>query len=317
MKNSPVAAARRWMPSRSTRSRARLHGGFTLVELLVAMTIFAFMTIFFAQIIGWVTRSWAQGRQLADSLGKGRAAMELITRDLQMGVFRSDLGAFSRADGTSSSSLPATSTETPSYAFFVARSGGTGRTLSLVNYYVNTTTHTLERQAAPVLISETDPANPSITFGTTAIPQMALLTDACNKANAIPAVTDPYATDLVTGIVAFKMYFINSVTTGTGLATAVSYSSSPTANSKAIGVAMIVVDDTTQNILTKQNTFSTLSAEGALSPTFDYGQGLGRYWNSKIDTFFQTSAGLGLPVTVRSGVRVFESVVLIPNGSVP
>jgi len=82
-------------------------------------------------------------------------------------------------------------------------------------------------------------------------------------------------------------------------------------------VAMIVVDDTTQNILTKQNTFSTLAAEGALSATFNYDQGLGRYWNSRIDAFFQTPAGLGLPVTVRSGIRVFESVVLIPNGSVP
>lgn len=264
--------------------------GFTLVELLVSMAIMITVLLLFARIITWVTDGWARGNQLADNLGKGRAAIDLITRDLQMGVFRPDLGAFTTQTGSAS-------TTGSNYCFFVARNGGGDRPLTLVNYYVDGNA-TLERQVAPV--SWANPAaNPCITFGTNSIPQVAALASGSNTS------------ELVTGVIAFQMYFVNSGSSGATSTYSTTFSNTAAQRTQGVGVAMILVDDKTQALLVALGKFQSLLQAGwGPPPDLNASHGLAQYWNQKVTGFFQNS-GSGYPAMARSGIHVFESVVLL------
>ncbi|HSI87023.1 MAG: PilW family protein [Candidatus Methylacidiphilales bacterium] len=257
---------------------------FTLVEMLVSLTIMSMMSLLFVQIISSVESTWAKGRQLANNMGKGRLALDIISRDLQTGVFRPDLGAFAMQNGTPSP-------QSLNFCFFTSRSADSDRALSLVNYRLSSNA-VLLRESMPVSWNNGSPLK--ITFGTNSIPQMATIA------------TDGSATDLATGVLAFRMYFVNTRADGLGRTISLNYVNTSTLQTKAVGVAIVVVDEQTRKALESQSKLSALLAAG-WEPPADLNRGLAKHWQAVLDNFLLSNPGL--PSGIRSGVRVFECVV--------
>jgi len=77
------------IPARAPR-RAR-RAGFTLVELLAAMSVLILIVSLCAQLFSGAQRSWRSGTGMADSAANGRAIMDYIARELQVAAADSRL----------------------------------------------------------------------------------------------------------------------------------------------------------------------------------------------------------------------------------
>lgn len=62
------------------------HKGFTLVELLIAMTILSLMVVLTASLLSSVSQAWISGQQQVETFQDGRAILNLIARDLSQAV---------------------------------------------------------------------------------------------------------------------------------------------------------------------------------------------------------------------------------------
>lgn len=268
---------------------------FTLVEMLAAMAVLSVLMVLFAQVVGWTAKSWSSGKQMADNLGKARSALDVISRDLQMGIFRSDAGAFTDATGAA---VPTAGPAPSNYCFYTARSGGTTRAVSLVNYHLvkgsGTESITLERQILPMSWSGNQ-----IGFGSTGIPQMA-------------NITTGKSTELAAGVLAFRMYFINQDTSGFRSVASV-YSNSATKKTVAIGVALVAVDEIAQKQLVATGKLDDLITALTWEMPTDLDKGLGASWQSRLDNFLKGSSSASYPEGIRTGIRVFETVVPISS----
>lgn len=87
--------------------------GFTLVEMLVAVSILSFMLLMMAQMTGLAEQAWRLEQNRIDNFSKARSMLDMVTDDLQRGVFRGDLPAF----GTGAPSASPTSTASGLYYF--------------------------------------------------------------------------------------------------------------------------------------------------------------------------------------------------------
>src|SRR3954462_10748472 len=56
--------------------------GFTLLELLIAFSILAFLVVLLASLVSGVNRAWTSGEQQVSEFQDGRAILELIGREL-------------------------------------------------------------------------------------------------------------------------------------------------------------------------------------------------------------------------------------------
>jgi len=123
--------------------------GFTLVEMLVSVTILSFMMIMMAKITGLVEMTWHQAQNRIDNYTKARSMLDLISSDLQRAVFRGDLPIF----GKGPTSTPAITSSGLYYftatafttAFYTRLPGTSGtstpvRDVSLVSYTLIPTT---------------------------------------------------------------------------------------------------------------------------------------------------------------------------------
>src|ERR1700729_994371 len=72
--------------------------GFTLIEMLVSVSIISFMLVMMAQMTGLAEQAWRLEQNRIDNFTKARAMLDLITDDLQRAVFRGDLPAFGTGD---------------------------------------------------------------------------------------------------------------------------------------------------------------------------------------------------------------------------
>jgi prepilin-type N-terminal cleavage/methylation domain-containing protein len=68
--------------------------GFSLIELLVAMTVLAILLVLLAQIFSMVSNTWRAGRSQVDNFAQARVALDVIGRDVESAVLRPDLPAF-------------------------------------------------------------------------------------------------------------------------------------------------------------------------------------------------------------------------------
>ena len=59
---------------------------FTLVELLIAMTVLALIAILLVSLLGGVNRAWVSSEQQAETFQDGRAIIELMSRELTQAV---------------------------------------------------------------------------------------------------------------------------------------------------------------------------------------------------------------------------------------
>ncbi len=68
--------------------------GFTLIEMLVAVSIMSFMLLMMAQITGLAEQAWRTEQNRIDNFAKARSMVDMFNDDLQRAVFRGDLPIF-------------------------------------------------------------------------------------------------------------------------------------------------------------------------------------------------------------------------------
>lgn len=185
-------------------------GGFTLIELLVATAVLALISVVLAQMLSATSQTWITGQAKVNNFTKGRAMMDLLTRDLQGGVYRRDLPAFPNQ----------------TVAFFTERPGFGGnasltRNLSWVQYDLGPSTNTVLQRAD---LAQAWNATGTPAFGESNAP------------------TGAVARDTAPGIVGFQIQFVYA--DGSMSTTYVA-----TNRPKAVSVGIAVVDDKTLELL--------------------------------------------------------------------
>lgn len=80
-------------------SQSKQNRGFTLIEILAAVTVLALIMSIMAGMISMVSQSWQQGKARVDNFAKARLSLDRITRDIQAAILRPDLPYFSDQSG--------------------------------------------------------------------------------------------------------------------------------------------------------------------------------------------------------------------------
>lgn len=70
---------------------SRSKSAFTLVEVLIALAILSVVVVLLNSVLGGVARAWTAGEQQADQFATGRAALELMARELAQVVISPNL----------------------------------------------------------------------------------------------------------------------------------------------------------------------------------------------------------------------------------
>ena len=110
---------------------------FTLVEVLVAVSVLSFILLILAQVTGMVNKASHDGIGRVDNFTKSRAMLDLIASDLEHAVIRPDLpifqtgGTMNTNSATSSSGGFSGGTYTP--AFYTSVSGISSSSTSVRN----------------------------------------------------------------------------------------------------------------------------------------------------------------------------------------
>jgi prepilin-type N-terminal cleavage/methylation domain-containing protein len=122
--------------------------GFTILELLVAITVLALVLVLAFQIVGMIGQTWIGGRGLAETQTQSRVFFDLIARDLRGAVLDGSLPAF----------------QSNRFAFYTLRpasSGGssTNRVFCLVEYAADTNAGGIFRREADLSSWAADPTN--------------------------------------------------------------------------------------------------------------------------------------------------------------
>ena len=226
--------------------------GFTLVEVMAAIVVLTLLTAILGQLLGTMSRTWQDGQRRVNNFTKARSMLELIGRDLQMGVFRSDLAAFPNGQ----------------IAFYVLRPGIPAnsaedvRTVSLVQYAVETGSSDSVLQRQDFAIDWAASAT-AISFGNSA---------------TLPRLSGAVARDTASGVVGFKIFFVK--TDGTLTAT---YSSSV----QAASVALAVIDDKT---LMQMSQSQVSALRTALNAKADGSRNTMALWNDYLKSGIDWSA---------------------------
>jgi prepilin-type N-terminal cleavage/methylation domain-containing protein len=139
--------------------KTSLRRGFTLIEMLVTVSIVSFMLLMMVQMTGLAEKAWHLEQDRIDNFGKARAMVDMFTDDLQRAVYRGDLPIFASGAPSTTGTLTnnglyyftaSTSTISPTSTFtatFYTRLPGVPsspstavRDVSLVSYALGTET---------------------------------------------------------------------------------------------------------------------------------------------------------------------------------
>jgi prepilin-type N-terminal cleavage/methylation domain-containing protein len=269
--------------------KRRSQSAFTLLELLVSLAVVVLLALMLVQIVGWVSQSWVRGQQVKENMGKGRLALDLMARDLKLGIFRPDLGAFVDAAGT-----PSGVSGNGNYCFFTAVTADGKRQVSLVNFRRSAEGQLLRESLA---VDWAGNPTPVISFGDRKIPAMANI-----GAQGSPG-------ELVNGTLGFSMYFINAKADGSGRTITPDYQDNATLRTEAVGIGLVVMDERAQRVLERTGRLGAILSDPRWAPPADLSQGLRGYWLQQVESL---RSGTDLPQDVRTGLHVFESVVPLP-----
>jgi hypothetical protein len=270
---------------------------FTLVEMLVAIAITGLILVAMFTMISLADSVWRQGIGRVDNFTRARAMLDLITGDLEGGVFRPDLPAFGTfctgdtvitANGRS---VLQNSSAVSTNAFYTRRAGvgASVRDLSLVIYSLNGTANAaLNRSYLSVPWTPTGSSWASVLPFQTSQPNTSAAT----------------AMDTAEGVVGFELLFLRSDGSLTN-----AYSGYQASN-PVVGlvVGLAVVDTPTLQFLNAQNKLSTLEAgmataiTGTNSPKSEWDVAM-------TSTFYQS-----YPESMRSGLKTFERSVYCRTG---
>ena len=256
--------------------------GFTLVELLVAISVLAILVVIMTRIIGMVSDTWRAGRARADKFSQARMVFGMLDRDVQSMVLRRDLAAFRDKSGSNAC------------AFYTQRPGGEGdRRFSLVEYRLDNPT------TRPSLV-RADYGMDYATLSPTRVPSL-------GNTNALPDLEHAEARSLSDGIVGFAWQFVD----GSGIPRDNFQfdhaDPSATANTRAITVSITVLDDEACKLAERNGLLPSLT--GLLGGKPAAGETYADYWKALIGS---PGFGSSLPLPVRQSLRVFERSVQIP-----
>jgi len=266
--------------------------GFSLVEILVAVTITSLMLVTLAQMMSVISKSWLEGVKRVDNYAKARATMDLITRDLQAGVFRSDLGAF-RNDGGQ-----------PAFAFFVKRPSagteGNDRRLSLISYVEDKNEHTIKRASTAIGWSADNSAAAmnfsSLATNLKSIPFYAALPSSPEQMD-----------DIAEGILRAEMYFIDKEG---------EYQYEYTEGCKVVGITIAVMDQQTLKLMKKAfpAKLDDLTDTGGAFRAPSLGElNSGVTYQSKWEEAMNEESFFnGYPPAARTSIRLMERFVYLP-----
>lgn len=259
---------------------------FTLLEVLVSVSILTVILLLFTQIIGVVSETWRAGVARADNFAQARVVLGLIERDVQAMVLRPDLPAFVDDSGKTAC------------AFYTRYPGiGTGRRLSLISYELTGAAADPKLQRADygfAFTGATGPAGPR--YGDTA--KLADLGETTRQ-------------PLVEAVLAFKVQFIR---VDGQLAAAYKYNSAdPLAvdNTTAVVISMVVLDSGAHGLARSSNSLSTVAAtfDGA-PPT---GETYAQHWRGLLSS---GDLPANIPKPVSRGLRAFERRIVLPQSTV-
>jgi prepilin-type N-terminal cleavage/methylation domain-containing protein len=269
--------------------------GFSLVELLVAMTVLSFVLIVLASMMGVVANIWTNGIGAVDNFTKARVMLSLLDRDIQMMVLRRDVAAFVDSTGAN-----------PACAFYSNVQGYPGtdaRTLSLVQYTLATTATSSALQRLSYGMNYSSSSSVVPTTGTTA------------NLSQLTSLTNLQTETLATGVVAFQWQFVD----GTGTIQAPTATSpfynfntpGSTTNPRVVIVSLAVLTNSAYNFAIQtgklsQLTDGTSTFQTAAPSNQTYSQVWNNFLNSPNATF------MALPMPIRAGVQVFERHIPLP-----
>lgn len=274
-------------PATSAAFAKRRLEAFTLVEIMVAISVLALVVVMLAQITGAMTFTINRGSGQLDAVSQARFAFDRMGIDIERAPRRSDLGdAFVKQDGNDE------------IRFYGAITGYSGnRTVSVVDYRINPTSHQLERGVWGTLWNATDPAaenNQPLVFGTSTPPVI------------------PNASDYeVIGPGIFRMEFYWLLKSSGGLTT--DKRSLGSTDVAALVVRLAVVDGKSLNLLNNNSlnflvsanafpdiTMSGTSSSNPMQPGAPWTTSPS--WPVTIDALTRG----GLPRTAAQAVRIFE-----------
>jgi prepilin-type N-terminal cleavage/methylation domain-containing protein len=250
--------------------------GFTLVEILVALSILTVVMVMISQAVGIVSQTWRKGMARVDNFSQARAVLNLANRDIQSIVLRPDLAAFVDAAGK------------PSFTFYSQVNGSSGtRKLSLIRYSLNS--------ANPPVFERNDLgfSYPATTGGlslgiTDKLPDLALM----NPTNAQP---------LSEGILIFQWQALDDAG-----------KLSPTfdqTTTKAIVISILVLDTEAFRLAQKLNKVDEIR-DLFETTTLPADKTYSQYWLGILNT---TGFGASLPPQLRTGIRSFERYIPLPS----
>jgi len=300
-----------------TKNTSRRKLGFTLVELLVSITILSIILFTLAKAIGYVSQLWVNGVGIVDNYTKARNILTVMDRDVQQMVLRPDLAAFVNSNSSSPAAACAFYTN-------IEGTGTDGRTVSLVQYLLNPLAGTTS--AAQTTFGRVNTGMNYTASGTT--PLLGTATTPLPVAlTQLPTPSTTNTDTLATGVIRFQWQFVdggaNMLTppyTPTGSAPTVTTpftydftAPSAASNPRAVVVSVLVLNNSAYQLATQNPAIMTklLSDFPNTLPTTATNQTFSQYWNGILNPATGT-LDTSLPVSVRSGLQVFQRYIPLP-----
>jgi prepilin-type N-terminal cleavage/methylation domain-containing protein len=127
----------------------RAHGrAFTLIELLIAMTVLSLLVVLLASVTGGVNRAWVSAEQQVETFQDGRAILELISRELAQTVISPRLQFVSNPNVVDATGHAINRANSDSIFWQASLTPATSGSLCEVGYYL-TDTYELKRFFVP------------------------------------------------------------------------------------------------------------------------------------------------------------------------
>jgi hypothetical protein len=247
---------------------------------MTAIAVLSLMMLMLGQILQLVGQAWTTGEKKVNNFTKARAMLDMFSRDIQAGVFRSDLAAFPLSNGTTSASFY---TQRPG----VPATSDPERYVSLVQYGYNTgqtTTSSMTTLQRGDMAIAWDAAPGVLPFGDTVD---------FNGDTVTPRNTAP-------GVIDYKLLFVYA---NGSVSTTYTYNTSNPL--RAVGLTLLVMDDQTLKLLTPTQITglrtifdSSTVTTGTRSVRAD--------WENYLATGMSWSA---YPKSMGVGLKVFERYV--------
>jgi prepilin-type N-terminal cleavage/methylation domain-containing protein len=288
-----------YSPTFRSRKSSTASAGFTLTEMLVAISVLALLTAFMGQLLNSSSALVALNGKHMDADAQARGMLDRFAIDLGQAVKRSDASYYLK-------DLVTTQTGNDQLAFFSQVPGYESTTpspLSLVAYRVNSGTMGLERLGRGLLWNGASTTDIPMVF----LPQ----TISATWPNAITNTGgDPDYESIAPGVFRFEYYYLlKGQTASDGTAEPAILSSTPwdtrmnhgavngLSDVAAIGVTIAVVDPASRNIVTNSQLNNLAGQMNDFAATMQPGQ-LETQWTSAI-------AASSLPHAATSAIRVY------------